>query len=174
MSVDISKFAPHVQAAIKAIDLVGDALKRAEAGRDWLDKNGPIDWRLQMMSIFNGSARSNVVTARNDENALALALRRMDTYKGPDGRVTWATLMATPAIMSLHDAERRGFQEKRRIAPDNVVIDEYTDSLFLDDAWATVLGDYHVRFGQPVEAYSAEIEAVLIAHPAHRHRRIAA
>ncbi len=174
MAVDISKFAPHVQTAIKIIDLPGDALKRAEAGRDWLDKNGPLDWRLQMISIFNGNVSSNVVTARNDENALALALRRMDTYKGYDGRVTWATLMATPAIMSLHDAERRGFQEKRHAVPDNVFINEYTDSLFLDDAWATVLGNYHTRFGQPVDSYPPELEAVLLAHPAHRHRRVAA
>mgnify|MGYP001586780263 CR=1 FL=1 len=173
MSVDTSRFPAHVRDAIKAIDLPADALKRAQAGRDWLDKNGPLDWRLQMISISNGTIRSNVVTARNDENALALALRRMDTYKGSDGRVTWATLMAAPAIMSLHDAERRGFQEKSHVAPVNVRIDEYTDSLFLDDAWAMVLGDYHVRFGQPVDAYPAELEAVLVAHPAHHHRMVA-
>src|ERR1700690_653676 len=39
--VDLTKFPSHVQAAIKALDLPAQALKRAEAGRDWLDKNAP-------------------------------------------------------------------------------------------------------------------------------------
>ena len=66
MPIDMSKLPAHVQAAIKAIDLPADALKRAEAGRDWLDKNAPLDWRLQMMSSHDGTVRSNVITARND------------------------------------------------------------------------------------------------------------
>jgi len=175
MPVDMSKFLPHVQVAIRAIDLPANALKRAETGRNWLDKNAPPDWRLQMISIHNGSVRSNVVTARNDENALALALRRMDTFKDPSGRVTWATLMGgSLPLMSMYEAECCGFKEKSYHAPDNVFIDDYTDGLFLDDAWATVLGNYHVRFGQPVNAYPPELEAVLLSHPAHRHRRAAA
>ncbi len=152
MAIDMSKFSPHVQAAIRAIDLPADALKRAEAGRDWLDQNAPLDWRLQMISIHNGHISSNVRTCRNDENALALALRRVPEFKGCDGRVTWATLMKLPAMMSRYEAEQRGFIEKSHRVGDTF-IDEMVDSTFLDAAWEQVLGNYQTSW-QPVQVYA--------------------
>lgn len=171
--IDLSQFKPHVQEALQEIDWAANAAGRVSEGVKWLNAHAPIDWRLQMMSIWNGKIHSNVRMCRNDENALALAFRRINAFKGPDGRVTWATLMSHPGIMSRFEAERRGFVEISYHAPNNVFIDSNIDGLFLDDAWATALGEYHERFGQPVQEYPQAVEQAYMLKLAVRRLAVA-
>ncbi|MDE2071224.1 MAG: hypothetical protein KGI70_00620 [Patescibacteria group bacterium] len=155
VAVDLSQFSPHVQAAIKAIDLPANVLERAKNGFKWLEENAPPGWYLEMVSIFEGKVRSTVKTCWNDQNPLALAFRRVAEFAGGDGRVTWATVAPHFGFGSVnpssYDAQRLGFLEMKHYAPENVLIDESIDSKFLDQAWAEVLQNYCERIGQPVE-----------------------
>lgn len=160
MAVDVTKFSTHVQAAIVAIDLPLHALKRVQEGVAWLESNAPLDWRLQMISIYGGKVVSHVRLCRNDENPLALAFRRVQAFQDPSGRVTWAELM-NPPIIPEYEAQKCGFLEMEHRATDNVYIDKNIDGMFLDDAWATVLGEYKAGF-QPVKSYPQQIEEVYV------------
>ena len=137
--VDLAQFEPHGQAAIKAIDLPADALKRAKEGEKWLDENAPPDWRLQMISIYNGKVVSRVRMPWNDQNPLALAFRHVDGFQGPDGRATWATVASRFEFGgNRYVAEQKGFIEKsHRVG--SVSIFTHIDGLFLDEAWSVVL-----------------------------------
>ncbi len=166
MAVDLMQFPTHVQEAIHAIDLPGNALARAQTGAVWLDKNAPLDWRLQMISIHKGRIHSQVRLCRNDENPLALAFRRVRLFQGSDGRVTWATLKRS-GLFSDQEARKCGFREESHYAPKHIYIDENIDGIFLDEAWAAVLGEYRVQ-AQPVQAYPQSVETAYMLRCAAR------
>ena len=155
--MDLSQFPAHVQKAIQDHFLEKEASIRVERGVEWLNGNAPSDWRLQLMSIYNGRVSSHVRTSRNDENALALAFRRVKIFQSADGRVTYTTIRATGIVEDI-EAIRCGFKEKSHCFPsESVIINEDIDAQLLDDAWAAVLGEYRGGY-QPVSPYPENIE----------------
>lgn len=157
--VDMSQFPDYVQKAIGAIDLPTHARHRAQEGKKWLDHNAHYGWPLEMISIHDGKATSNVRMAYNDQNPLALAFRRVQGFQGLDGRATYATVLdKLPILKTTKTCEHWGFVEMSHSAPENVLIDKYTDGLFLDEAWAELL----MNIGgepQPVSVHFMQYES---------------
>lgn len=149
--VDILKFPPHVQETIRSIDLEKQVLLRAIQGCKWLDEHAPPDWRLQMISISAGEVSSRVRLCHDDENPLALAFRRVEEFKRPDGRVSWATIK-TRFGFHTYEAQRFGFLEMYHTVG-AVHIGTDIDSMYLDWAWAIILRELDWE-PQPVAAYS--------------------
>ena len=147
----------HIRRAAKQIDLVADALARANRGREWLDKHAPPDWRLQMMSITGGKISSRVRLPYGDQNPLALAFRRDKSLKNGDGRVIWASVSDRFGFTQNRKIPQElGFLEKRHQV-ENALIDENIDGYFLDDAWETILKNLR-WYPQPVAPYPKKEE----------------
>ncbi len=141
--LNVDNLPKHVQEAIAKLDLRKDALARAKAGAEWLDTYAPPDWRLQMVSISKGVISPQVRMHRNDENPLALAFRRVPGMRGADHRCTWAIVSEALGFVregGKSDAARLGFIEKDHVVND-VIIRANFDAYFLNEAWATVLGE---------------------------------
>ncbi|OGG47225.1 hypothetical protein A2671_02480 [Candidatus Kaiserbacteria bacterium RIFCSPHIGHO2_01_FULL_49_13] len=166
---DISCLPAHVQEAIRKMDLLSFNLKRAQAGAKWLDLHAPADWRLQMISIHDGHVIPQVRLCWGDQTPLALAFRREEEFAGSDGRVLCGDVSQKffPGETGRREERRLGFHEQQHFAPDHVVIDEMTDTHFLDEAWALVLKNFEWH-AQPVRKRPMRPSPVTRRNPLQR------
>lgn len=133
----------HVFEAICAIDLRRNALERAIAGAKWLDRHGPKDWRLQMMSIRDGIVYSNVHLQVCVETPLSLAFRSCKQVRGDAAECTWSLVAGRLGFNDAREKEAQelGFLEMEHRVEDTV-IDAGLDADFLNEAWRRVLKEY--------------------------------
>ena len=150
----LTKLPEHVREAIESYELRKDAFERAKRGAAWLDKHAPLDWRLQMMAIYDGKVSSRVRLPYDTENPISLAFRNdpeVNRYGRPEYR------KAVDKFISSGERFDRlahfGFAEKHHFCGDTNV-DSTIDGYLLEEAWEKILCNLEWR-----ECFSARKRA---------------